>query len=74
MLLVVTYMAFDYLYQSLGGGSPGRTARFDHLNMIGNLGLASIEPICIPQDSTGPIQKRDYCLSGKDRSAQCEVI
>ena len=50
--------AFKRLYRSMGGvASFGRLARFDYLAMVGNLGLANIEPDATHlQGSTGPLK------------------
>jgi hypothetical protein len=49
--------AFAALYQSMAAVSRfGRTARFDYLTMVGNLGLSSIEPgSAYLRASTGPL-------------------
>lgn len=52
------YKAFDELFKSMKCvASFGRTGRFDYLAMVGNLGLAPIEPgSAYLQSSTGPLR------------------
>jgi hypothetical protein len=52
------HLAFDALYRSMESvASFGRTARFDYLTMIGNLGLAPIEPgFAYLGNATGPLR------------------
>ena len=59
--------AFDLLYQSMKGVvSFGRTARFDYLTTVGNLGLGTIEPgFAYLQNSTGPILGARLLFSGQ---------
>ena len=48
--------AFDFLYESLGQVKRfGRTAKFDFLCLLGNLGILDVVPAhCYLHDSTGP--------------------
>ena len=50
--------AFDDLYESMSSVSSfGRTAKFDYLTMVGNLGLAPIKPGSpYLQEATGPLR------------------
>lgn len=51
-------VAFDILYRSMGEIRRfGRLARFDYLNLVGKIGLASVKPgKAYLQDSTGPLK------------------
>jgi hypothetical protein len=64
------YAAFDALYRSMDDVvSFGRTGRFDYLTLIGNLGLAPIEPgLPYLQGATGP-RKGARLLFGASRTA-----
>lgn len=57
---------FSHLYESMKVvASFGRTARFDYLTMIGNIGLANIEPgIAYLKNSTGPKQGARLLFGG----------
>lgn len=59
--------AFDNLYHSMTNVvSFGRTARFDYLTLIGNLGFAPIRPgIAYIKNSTGPQMGAQLLLRGK---------
>lgn len=62
---------FEVLYRSMQTvASFGRTARFDYLTNVGNIGLAAIEPgIPYLQGATGPL-KGARLLYGGDREAR----
>ncbi len=63
--------AFDWLYQSMDTLRRfGRTARFDYLTMIGNLGLANIEPgSAYLSGSTGPLRGAQLLFGTGSRAA-----
>ncbi len=60
------YELFDYLYHSLNSVVRfGRTARFDYLSMIGNLGFINIQPGCVYlSGSTGPLSGAKLLFGG----------
>jgi hypothetical protein len=60
------HMAFHALYCSLGDVlSFGRTARFDYLTLLGNLGLTTIEPgIPYLEGATGPLRGARLLFGG----------
>ncbi len=64
-------ISFNYLYNSMGMVKRfGRTARFDYLTMISNIGLANLEPgFAYLQYSTGPIRGARLLFGGNKKSA-----
>ena len=64
---VSSTVAFDRLYCSMESiVSFGRTARFDYLTLVGNIGLANIKPgLAYIKDSTGPKIGAQLLLTGE---------
>ena len=61
----VQHIAFDLLFRSMDVASFGRTARFDYLTTIGNLGLAPISPgAAYVASATGPARGARLLFAG----------